>query len=108
MSREQLESRIRDLAHRFWEEEGRPEGREVEHWCRAEERLAKERGGGSVEGQATHRREDQEDDVPGSRRGPLPPGRGGSDPDGAQSGMTKEQVFLEQIFVEKATQRMPR
>jgi len=30
-----LEERIRALAHRFWEEEGRPHGRHEEHWQRA-------------------------------------------------------------------------
>jgi hypothetical protein len=30
-----LEDRIRALAHRFWEEEGRPEGRHEHHWHRA-------------------------------------------------------------------------
>lgn len=29
------EQRIRERAHQFWEEEGRPEGREQEHWERA-------------------------------------------------------------------------
>jgi Protein of unknown function (DUF2934) len=27
--------RIRERAHRIWEEEGRPEGRESDHWSRA-------------------------------------------------------------------------
>lgn len=27
---------IRRRAHRYWEEEGRPEGRAFEHWARAE------------------------------------------------------------------------
>lgn len=29
------EARIRDRAHAIWEEEGRPEGRDREHWERA-------------------------------------------------------------------------
>ena len=29
------EQRIRERAHRIWEEEGRPHGREQEHWDRA-------------------------------------------------------------------------
>jgi hypothetical protein len=29
------ERRIRERAYRLWEEEGRPEGREHEHWTRA-------------------------------------------------------------------------
>lgn len=30
---------IADLAHRIWEAEGYPEGREAEHWLEAEARL---------------------------------------------------------------------
>ncbi len=30
-----LEDRIREWAHRIWEEEGRPEGKHREHWERA-------------------------------------------------------------------------
>lgn len=30
-----LEERIRELAHRIWEHEGRPEGRHQEHWEQA-------------------------------------------------------------------------
>jgi Protein of unknown function (DUF2934) len=37
------ERRIRERAHRIWIEEGRPEGRDVEHWQRA--RLEIEREG---------------------------------------------------------------
>jgi hypothetical protein len=33
----ELEQRIRQRAHQIWEEEGRPEGRDQEHWCRAEQ-----------------------------------------------------------------------
>jgi len=29
------EERIRERAHRFWEEEGRPEGKDREHWDKA-------------------------------------------------------------------------
>jgi hypothetical protein len=38
------EERIREYAHRIWEEEGRPEGREREHW----ERACREIGGASA------------------------------------------------------------
>ena len=38
MSREQ---RVRDAAYAIWEAEGRPEGREADHWRLAEERVAK-------------------------------------------------------------------
>jgi hypothetical protein len=30
------EQRIRDIAYFLWEEEGRPEGRALEHWAAAE------------------------------------------------------------------------
>lgn len=36
---EDREQRIRERAHRIWEEEGRPEGREDEHWRRAEREI---------------------------------------------------------------------
>ena len=38
MASEFLE-RIRELAHHIWEREGRPEGREVEHWIAAEREI---------------------------------------------------------------------
>ncbi len=31
-----IERRIRERAHEIWEEEGRPHGRDQEHWQRAE------------------------------------------------------------------------
>lgn len=30
------QARIRDAAYRIWEEEGRPEGRDLDHWLKAE------------------------------------------------------------------------
>jgi hypothetical protein len=36
--------RIRQRAYEIWEREGRPEGREQEHWERAEREIAKARG----------------------------------------------------------------
>ena len=39
---QQLEWRIRDRAYRLWEEEGRPEGREMEHWQMARELIAQQ------------------------------------------------------------------
>ena len=39
------EARIRERAHAIWEEEGRPEGQEREHWERAAAEVdAEERG----------------------------------------------------------------
>ena len=34
--------RLRERAHRIWEERGQPEGRELEHWHEAEEQLLHE------------------------------------------------------------------
>jgi hypothetical protein len=36
---------IRQLAHRIWEEEGKPEGRALEHWVRATQTLEKSQPG---------------------------------------------------------------
>lgn len=38
------DDRVRERAHRLWENEGRPEGRDLHHWLKAEE----ETGGRSV------------------------------------------------------------
>ncbi|KRE17584.1 hypothetical protein ASE66_29415 [Bosea sp. Root483D1] len=38
MSREKL---VRDTAYEIWEAEGRPEGRDSEHWRLAEERVGR-------------------------------------------------------------------
>jgi len=37
---DEREKRIRDRAYRIWEEEGRPHGREAEHWALAREAVA--------------------------------------------------------------------
>jgi hypothetical protein len=39
-----MEQRIRDRAHKIWEEEGRPEGRAETHWERARPLVASESG----------------------------------------------------------------
>lgn len=39
-----LEGKIRERAHRLWEEEGRPEGRSEEHWREAERQVMAEEG----------------------------------------------------------------
>jgi hypothetical protein len=41
MSREQI---VRDTAYAIWEAEGKPEGREADHWRRAEEQVAASAG----------------------------------------------------------------
>ena len=40
MQDEELLQRIRERAFELWEGEGRPEGREMEYWLRAEQELA--------------------------------------------------------------------
>jgi hypothetical protein len=35
-----VERRIRDRAYSIWEEEGRPAGRDIEHWLRAAQEIA--------------------------------------------------------------------
>lgn len=37
-----IEERIRARAYQIWEEEGQPEGRDVEHWIRAVLELARD------------------------------------------------------------------
>jgi hypothetical protein len=38
-----IEERIRNRAYELWEAEGRPEGREIDHWLQAVQELALER-----------------------------------------------------------------
>jgi hypothetical protein len=38
-----IEERIRTRAYELWEGEGRPEGREIDHWLQAAQELAEER-----------------------------------------------------------------
>ena len=42
MDDHKLEARIRDRAHKIWEEEGQPEGRDQEHWDLAKLAIALE------------------------------------------------------------------
>lgn len=37
------ENQIKDRAHHIWEREGRPHGRELDHWRQAEAEIAAER-----------------------------------------------------------------
>lgn len=39
-----IEERIRTRAYELWEAEGRPEGREIDHWLQAVQELAAEKG----------------------------------------------------------------
>lgn len=47
-----MESRIRLRAYRIWEEEGRPEGCDVEHWRRAEREITSQERTAPVESSA--------------------------------------------------------
>lgn len=42
MDEQDLERRIRERAHRIWEDEGRPDGRKSEHWELARFAIAQE------------------------------------------------------------------
>ncbi|MGM4986151.1 DUF2934 domain-containing protein [Rhizobium sp. 11_C7_N12_5] len=42
-----LHTRIKARAHQLWESEGRPDGREAEHWDQAQRELADEDGSGA-------------------------------------------------------------
>ncbi|MFC3630691.1 DUF2934 domain-containing protein [Paracoccus angustae] len=46
------QERIRQRAHEIWESEGRPEGRDAEHWNRAEEELKNRTGDDQPAGDA--------------------------------------------------------
>lgn len=48
MSREQI---VRDTAYAIWEAEGKPEGRDAQHWRLAEERVAASTGQGAKKAQ---------------------------------------------------------
>lgn len=53
---EQNDEKRRERAYRMWEEEGRPEGRHLDHWRRAEEQ---------------HEETEREADIPVSSEGQL-------------------------------------
>ncbi len=40
MTYEELKQRITERARQLWEEDGRPEGRDMEYWLKAEDELA--------------------------------------------------------------------
>jgi hypothetical protein len=41
-AREELDRRIGDRAYRIWLDEGRPEGKHLEHWLRAKREVEEE------------------------------------------------------------------
>jgi hypothetical protein len=55
---------VRERAYRIWEEQGRPEGRETDHWFEAERQLHEGQGAESAnegKGSQTGAREDNRD-----------------------------------------------
>lgn len=46
--------RVRERAHRLWEEQGRPEGLATDHWHQAEREIREEAGQGAVEGEGSY------------------------------------------------------
>ncbi len=44
------QERIRQRAHEIWESEGRPEGRDSDHWNQAEQELRDQSGSGDMSG----------------------------------------------------------
>ena len=44
MDQDEREQRIREHAHRLWEQEGRPEGRRDDHWRQASETIDQDEG----------------------------------------------------------------
>lgn len=62
MSDSTREDLIRARAHQIWEDEGRPEGQEADHWNRASAELD--------EAGAGHERGDEEGNVPPNVAGP--------------------------------------
>lgn len=91
-----MEERIRSLAHRYWEEEGQPQGKEQEHWQRAREALQGQ-DGAPPDNEAL-RIPDRQQQAGGRKDraggGSVRRDEFGGDPDGSQSGQTKEQAFL--------------
>lgn len=50
----QIEDRIRARAHELWEADGRPEGRDLDHWRQAVEEVAAEKPAAGEEGEDEH------------------------------------------------------
>ena len=65
-----IEERIRTRAYELWEAEGRPEGREVDHWLQAAQGLAAERETSAV-GAATRARKPRSTGAAPAKRSPA-------------------------------------
>lgn len=72
MSDSTREDLIRARAHQIWEDEGRPEGQEADHWNRASAELddAPDGDDRATEAGAGHERGDEEGNVPPNVAGP--------------------------------------
>ena len=72
---EELKQRITERARQLWEEDGRPEGRDLEYWLKAEEELAPH----SVAGEEDPADAGEEDPMEAlDRNAPRVPGKGES------------------------------
>ncbi|MDM9627659.1 DUF2934 domain-containing protein [Rhizobium sp. S152] len=65
---EDLEQQQRERAYKIWEDEGRPEGRDLEHWDRAAE---KGRGNDTETAKVTQINQDANDEFNGEHGGRL-------------------------------------
>ena len=65
------EHRIRERAYQLWEEEGRPEGRDIEYWERARCLIGIEDNADAAHGQIPDRFADQGEKGAGAMRKPL-------------------------------------
>lgn len=65
-----IEERIRSRAYELWEAEGRPEGREVDHWLQAAQEVAAERETTAV-GAATRARKPRSTGATPEKRAPA-------------------------------------
>lgn len=59
-SEETREQRIREIAHRLWEQEGRPSGQEQRHWEMAEAIVRDERLEGEDSGEDAEPTDEEE------------------------------------------------
>lgn len=101
--------RIRARAHEIWESEGRPEGREAEHWMRAEAEISDEEVAEGPQGAVTLR--DAGADVDGTEVSPEEAGVTAiSDPEGSDDKIVAERSDMASGDLDpapKATRRKP-
>jgi hypothetical protein len=61
LSNAEFEARVKNLAHTLWEQDGRPEGRALEHWFAALDDTRQRMGQGEAE--TGRQRDDNIDDL---------------------------------------------